>query len=182
MASDRRIHHKVTELGVSAMVDQLLAAGHTYDEISAELEKRGHRVGKSSIARYNNSLQTKLENLRRLRETAESMSAMISESKDGKADTEISDLLLLVLQHSLMDKLGGDDLEVIDVARLATAGSKVAMAKTAIEKIKGERKEHRDRVWQEVTDEIRTLISESGLWPSVQAVLAQGRERAEGAA
>lgn len=179
----RRAHHKVAKLGLSAVVEQLLAEGYTYEQIAAELDRRGHKVGKSSVARYGASLEVKLENIRRLRETANAMSALIGESSaGGKPDTDVADMLLLVLQHSLMDKVGEDDLEVGDVAKLATAGAKVAMAKTAIERIKGERREAREKVWDEVTEEIKGLLSGSGLWPKVQSVLSEGRSRAEGAA
>jgi hypothetical protein len=62
----RRTHHKVQELPqeLTAAVDRLIAEGVTYREIADRLEQFGHKVGKSSVARYGRQFLARLEKLK----------------------------------------------------------------------------------------------------------------------
>jgi hypothetical protein len=63
MLSKRRKHHKIATFPteVQSAVNDLLAGGVTYEEITHRLRDLGHQVGKSSVARYGKEFAAQLE-------------------------------------------------------------------------------------------------------------------------
>ncbi|MCC6546224.1 DUF3486 family protein [Candidatus Sumerlaeota bacterium] len=178
MPTDRRKHHKVVSLGLERIVTELLAAGKTYDEIEEHLRGMGKEIGASSIRRYNNDIQRKLVKLRQTNEAASAICDMMKENGSGDVDSKMSDMLVGLLQHTLIEKLGDDELSTKDIVGLALAGARVVGSKTSLEKLKDTEKTRSRKAWEKVMAESKTLLEQSGLWAQVEAVLVTGMNEA----
>lgn len=176
---ERRTRYRVQELGVAELVDELLARGVTYEEIAERVrDKAGVDVGKSSIARYNQSLQRKLRKISETRETAEALGKVIAEKTGNEPDTEMSELLLATIQYTLLDHLGEEELSARDATSLAIAGSQAVKAKASLERIKATERARAARAWDRVLEESRGLLQSSPYWPEIERLLLQGKKTA----
>lgn len=174
MNQQRRTRHKVTELGVDELVSELLARGVTYEEISRRLaHEQGIDVSKSSIARYNDSVQRRVARIRETRHAAEALAKVIQQETGTEADTQMTDLLLAALQHQLLNHLG-EETSIKETAALSFAGAQVAKAKAHLEKVKETERTRARKAWEHVIAESRALLIDSGLWEQVEKVLRKG--------
>lgn len=180
----RRVQYKVDELGVAEVVSALLDRGVSYEEIAAEVEKQtGQAVGKSSIARYNDGLQRRLEKIRRMRESANAIASVIrKENENGEPDMAMEDMLLSVMSQNLLDKGTEDDLETKEITFLAGASAQVVGAKTQMEKLRQTERKRSTKTFDRICKEIRDLMKERApeALEALEGVLASGREEIVG--
>lgn len=178
----RRTRSKIDELGLNEEVDALLAKGLTYEDIAAYIqEKTGESIGKSSVARYNKSVQRRLSQIRAMQESANALAAVLNEKKSGDdAETHTAELLLAVVQHTLLDRITHEEMNPKELVSLAFASNDAVRTQTAIEKLRQTERRRFAKAWQQVMDEARELLRDSGLWPAVEQVLIAGQRSAIG--
>lgn len=178
MPTDRRKHHKVVALGVEKIVTQLLTEGATYDQIEAHLRAMGKDIGASSVRRFNNDVTRKIEKVKQTHEVADAICEAFKANTGEDVDSKMSDMLAAMLQHSIIDRLGDDDLSTKDIVGLSIAGSNVIKSKTGLEKLKETEKKRVRKAWEKVIAESKTLLEKSGLWSQIEAVLVSGMKEA----
>jgi len=169
----RRITHRVQELGVEELVTELLSRpGMTYERI-AELvsEQTGETIGKSSIARYNQSVQRRLRRITELRESANALAGMMANSGE-EPDMAMADMLVSMMQLQLTNALSDEDVSNKDLVGLSIAGSQVVKAHTAIEKIRLTERQRMRRAFTQVAAELQELLRASDLWPRIESVIS----------
>ena len=176
--ADRRKHHKVVALGVENIVTELLAKGATYEQIESNLRAMGKDISASSVRRYNNDITRKLEKLTRTHEAADAICKVMKDVTGEEVDSNMSDMLAAVLQHTILDRLGDDELSTKDIVGLSIAGSNVIKSKTGLEKLKETERKRMRRTWEKVTAEAKMVLERSDLWPQVEAVLVAGMKQA----
>lgn len=182
MPRARRTRYKVEDLGIAELVQALLLRGETYDSIREELQRQGHDVGRSSIARFNRDIQRQMEAIRKSKEAAEALKSVLrQEGDDSVVDTEMTDLLIASISHNLLSATAEDDLKVKDVVGLAMAIAKLASSKTQVEKLKQDARKQYASAWKKAAAELRGLLEQAGHWPLVEEVLARHDPMREGA-
>ena len=175
---ERRRRFKVQDLGVEQLVNELLARGETYESISRRLNEQGKCVSVPSIHRYNQDLQRKLEKVRATSEAANALCAVIKEKTGSEPDSQMSDALVAILQHSIMEKLGDDEIKTKDLVGLSIAGSSLVKSKAALERMKETERTRARKAWQEAIAEVKSLLEKSDLWPQVEQILTGGMKEA----
>jgi hypothetical protein len=176
--TSRRRHFRIEELGVEQLVSELLARGLTYEEIAERMKAdQGVDVSKSSIARYNATIQRKLRDLERTRQTAEALAAVMK--KEGnEPDTQMSDMLVATMQCTILDRIADGEVTNKELVGLTLAGSQAIRAKASLETLKTNERARQARAWDLVLQKSRELLQSSGLWQQVEAVLLEGRASA----
>lgn len=178
---ERRTRSKIQELGLEAEVEALLARGLTYEDIAAHIaETTGHAIGKSSVARYNGRVQRQLSAVRAMKESANALTTVLGDRDGEQPDTRVPDMLLNLIQATLMSKLADEDISTKDAVGLAFAGSQAVKAQETIERLRRTERERTRKAWEKVMQEARTLLEKSGLWPDVERVLQAGMRAAVG--
>ncbi|HLP69903.1 MAG TPA: phage protein Gp27 family protein [Rhizobium sp.] len=176
MSDWHRTRSKIQELGVESLVDELLARGETYESIAELVKQRtGAEIGKSSIARRNDSIRRKLAVMERTREAARAICQAVTESTGKEPDTKMSEALLGIMQHTIIDKLSGEELSTKDAVGLVLAGSQAVKSASHLEKLKATERMRYQRAFDDVSSQLRSLLEKSGLWAGVEEVLAKAR-------
>lgn len=100
---DRRRHHKVEQLPpeIRQLVDQMLANGHTYEEVVEAVRRAGETIGKSSVGRYYSKYAAAAERLQKAREA---MSAVIEAVQD-RPDTDLAQAASSIMMQALLDRV-----------------------------------------------------------------------------
>ncbi len=177
MAGDRRVRYKIEDLGLADLVGELLQRGVTYEQISEEVERQtGQTVGKSSIARYNSSLQRRLEKIRTLRGASDAMAAEIRkrQGESGEeTDMGLSDLLLDVFSQRILEAGTEEELDHKDLTFLGNAAANVVRSKTQMEQARQTERKRFAKAWKKATGELKKILEGSGLWSSVEEILSR---------
>jgi hypothetical protein len=90
----------------------------------------------------------------------------------------MSDTLIATTQYALLDRVTDEDATHKEIAGLVIAASQTVRAKSTLESLKATERQRFARAWDLVIQESRQLLSQSDIWPQVEAILLKGREQA----
>lgn len=121
---DRRRHHKVEQLPgeIRRLVDQMLAGGHTYEEVVEAVRKAGQDIGKSSVGRYYSKYAQAAERLQKARE---GMAAVI-EAVNDRPDTDLAQAASSIMMQALLDRVAMAQTGEFDEMALDKVGKLIA--------------------------------------------------------
>lgn len=178
MTDERRTHSTISKLGVEELVAELLKRGVTYEQISERLStEHSLDISKSAVGRFAKTLNRKYAHLERMKMAAEGIAATMKDS-EGNLDTRMSDTLIATTQYALLDRVTDEDATHKEIAGLVMAASQTVRAKSTLESLKATERQRFARAWDLVIQESRQLLSQSDIWPEVEAILLKGREQA----
>jgi hypothetical protein len=153
--------HKVTTFpkAVKDWLDQALEDGNFsgYDELAAELEKRGFKIGKSSLQRYGSKLE---ETVALARATVEQAKAVVQGSPD-EDDAMTAAIMRLtqqnVLQMLMAVKFDPEQAGDIDMGKLTKQVSQLVRASIPLKNYQREQRERAEQVAQTIGKEAKKL-------------------------
>lgn len=130
---------KVTGLPpiVKAWLDQMLVEGNFsgYEQLSAELEKRGCSVSKSALHRYGSAFEASIA---RLKVATEQARAVVAASPDDAGD--MTEALMRLTQQKVMQLVVDCeiDTENVDMNKLALIVSRLARSSIPVKRFQAE--------------------------------------------
>lgn len=136
-SNDRRRHHKVEQLPpeIKQLVDQMLAKGHTYEEVVEAVRAAGESIGKSSVGRYYTKYAAAAERIQKAREA---MASAIDLVRD-RPDTDLGQFASAIMMQSLADRLAqatSEDFEEIPMEKVGRIIADLQKADVARERLK----------------------------------------------
>lgn len=133
----RRKHYKLETLPpeVVEAVNSKLAGGFTYREVTDWLNRLGHEVGKSSVARYGKDFLSRLDRLRVVKEQAKTI---VQSNPDAPATemAEAANQLSMQLIMEFLMKVDTGDLEEAKVTEIFKALARLESSGVNREKLK----------------------------------------------
>lgn len=167
---------KVTGLPptVKAWLDQVLVEGNFsgYEQLAAELEKRGCSVSKSALHRYGSAFEASIA---RLKLATEQARAVVAASPDDAGD--MTEALMRLTQQKVMQLVVDCeiDTESVDMNKLALIVSRLARSSIPVKRFQAEAKAKLRKVLDEVE-----AIATNDKQASALDLIKQIRERGYG--
>lgn len=151
--------HKVTTFpkAVRDWLDQALEEGNFsgYDQLAAELEKRGYKVGKSSLQRYGSQLE---QTVALARATVEQAKAVVQGSPD-EDDAMTAAIMRLTQQHTLQMlmavKFDPEAAQGVDLGKLTKHVSSLVRASIPLKRYQAEQRAKAQVVAGEIAKEAK---------------------------
>jgi len=164
----RRKHSKIQELPnpIKAAVDNLLAQGFTYAEISAELKSRGHTVSKSTVGRYAKDIAEAARELNLVTEQLRPVLAQVAENPNlelGSVATQMG--LMQVIKFLKSEKLEDEENQAAALRSICQAAAQLHRSQAAVEKYRLEYREKKAKA----DKELEKLAAGKGITPDVVA-------------
>lgn len=119
----KKVHFKAEQLTCKGMIDQMLAAGHTLDEIVQAVKEKGEEIGRSSLHRYASNFERTADKFRKAREQAK---VLIDAVRESGPNTDMQEVANSILTQAFVERLADLDQEEVRALPLDKLGKVLA--------------------------------------------------------